>query len=80
MLGEWHIAATKMKLANEHYLSNLKRFYMLQFQQAIILAQISSQKKLRAQKFRENNMKYEFLWFLKEYHYEQQTKKSNHTA
>ena len=34
------------------------------------MSQIGRQKKVKAQKYRHKNLKYELLWFLKEFKYE----------
>ena len=47
---------------------------MAQFQQGIVISQNGSHKKAKADKVRGNNLKYQLLWFLKEYQFEQQSK------
>ena len=42
----------------------------------MILSQINKQKKIKALRFRNQNLKYNLIWFLKEFNYEQALKQS----
>ena len=69
-MKEWHITAIQFSHARKYYNFHLKKSKFQLLREAMLLSQISHHKKIKAQRFKENNLKYNLLWFLKEYIYE----------
>mgnify|MGYP001075025456 CR=1 FL=1 len=71
MFKEWLVSATIMKQAMLHSRHYIKKLWFSKFVEGILLSQISTQKNQKAQKFRDSHIKFDLLWFLHEYRYEQ---------
>ena len=76
ILEEWHLCSTVMLGAQRHYEFQLKKLFLLKMKEGCLLSQIKQHKTIKADKMWQRNIKYEFLWFLKEFKYEQDAKRA----
>lgn len=74
-LREWHFCCLVLQHATRHRQFRLKRQWFGLLCDAVCLHNEHKQKKLKAQRFRDRSLKFELLWFLREFAYEQETKR-----
>ena len=75
-MKEWFFQSLLFVRAHHQHDFSLKKKWFYVLREAVILSQINKQKKIKAHRFRIQNLKYDFIWFLKEYVFEQDLKRA----